>query len=40
MLSIRDGDPPLNATAPDWANRVATVLDDMRRHPDVFSSPK
>ena len=33
MLSIRDGNPPLNETARDWANSVLTVLDDIRRRP-------
>jgi hypothetical protein len=36
MLSIRDGEPALNATARDWANGVLTVLDEMRRHPEAF----
>jgi hypothetical protein len=37
MLSIRDGDSPLNETARDWANGVLTVLDDMRRQPEAFA---
>ena len=37
MLEIRDGEPPSNETARDWANGVLTVLDDIRRRPEAFS---